>query len=163
MLVAIDPYGEEQADTGLLNEIAGCLHRYRRIGHDLVVKPARRVPLDIGIKVCVLPDYLRGHVKAELLDRFSNRLLANGQRGFFHVDNLSFGDDIYLSRLVAVAQAVPGVESVEITRLQRLNESPNNEIEEGRLPLGPFEIARLDNDPDQPENGMLTLDMRGGR
>ena len=163
MLVAIDPYGEEQADAGLLNEIAGCLHRYRRIGHDLVVKPARRVPLDIGIKVCVLPDYLRGHVKAELLDRFSNRLLANGQRGFFHVDNLSFGDDIYLSRLVAVAQAVPGVESVEITRLQRLNESPNNEIEEGRLPLGPFEIARLDNDPDQPENGMLTLDMRGGR
>ncbi len=163
VLVAVDPWGEEQADPGLLNEIAGCLHRYRRIGHDLVVKPARRVPLDIGIRVCVLPDYLRGHIEAELRERFSNRLLANGQRGFFHVDNLSFGDDICLSRLVAAAQAVPGVESVQVTRLQRLNELPNNEIEKGVLPLGPFEIARLDNDPGQPENGRLTLDMRGGR
>ena len=31
------------------------------------------------------------------------------------------------------------------------------------LPLSPFEIARLDNDPSFPENGKLTLDMRGGR
>jgi len=31
------------------------------------------------------------------------------------------------------------------------------------LPLGPLEIARLDNNPSFPENGKLTLDMRGGR
>ena len=163
MLVAVDPYGEEEADEELLDEITQRLHRYRRIGHDLVVKSARRVPLDIEILVCVLPDYLRGHVKSELLDKFSNKQLINAQRGFFHVDNLTFSDDIYLSQLVAIAQSIEGVESVQLTKFQRLNELANQEIENGVLPLGPFEIARLDNDPGFPENGILTLDMRGGR
>jgi predicted phage baseplate assembly protein len=163
MLVAVDPYGAEEADAELLDEITKRLHRYRRIGHDLVVKSARRVPLDIEILICVLPSYLRGHVKTGLLDLFSNRLLSNGQHGFFHVDNLTFGDDIHLSQLVSIAQAVEGVESVQMKKLQRLNEQPNSEIENGVLPLGPFEIARLDNNPSLPENGKLTLDMRGGR
>ena len=163
VLVAVDPFGEEAADAELLNAISKRLHRYRRIGHDLAVKAARRVPLNIDMSICVSPGYLRGHVKRELLELFSNRILATGQRGFFHVDNLTFGDDLYLSQLVAIAQAVTGVESVRITQLQRLNESPNREIENGVLPLGPFEIARLDNDPGFPENGKLTLDMRGGR
>lgn len=163
VLVAVDPYGQEEAGPELLEAITGRLHRYRRIGHDLAVKAARRTPLDIEIFVCVLPNYLRGHVKAALLELFSNRILPNGQRGFFHVDNLTFGDDIHLSRLVAIAQAVEGVESVQVKKLQRLNEGPNDEIENGVLSLGPFEIARLDNDPGFPENGKLTLDMRGGR
>ena len=68
-----------------------------------------------------------------------------------------------MSQLVAIAQATEGVESVQITKLQRLNELPNQELENGLLPLGPFEIARLDNDPGFPENGKLTLDMGGGR
>ena len=124
---------------------------------------ARRVALDIEMLICVSADYLRGHIKAVLLDLFSNRILPSGQRGYFHADNLSFGDDIHLSQLVAIAQAVPGVESVQITKLQRLNEMPNRELDNGVLPLGAFEIARLDNDPSLLENGKLTLDMRGGR
>jgi hypothetical protein len=83
--------------------------------------------------------------------------------GFFHPDNLTFGQGVLLSRLVAAAQAVPGVESVRVTRLERLGEGPNGEIETGLLPLGPLEIARLDNDPSMPVNGRLELAMRGGR
>jgi hypothetical protein len=163
MLVAVDPLGREEADPALLKEIEGRLHRYRRIGHNLVVKSARGVPLDIELIVCVLPSYLRGHVKAALLDVFSNRRLPDGRLGMFHVDNVSFGDDIYLSVLVAAAQAVPGVESVKVTTLQRLYEPANGEIDNGLLPLGPLEVARLDNDPSFPENGRLRLDVRGGR
>lgn len=163
MLVAVDALGQEEADPALLEEITGRLHRYRRIGHNLVVKSARRVPLDIEIIICVLPSYLRGHVKAALLDVFSNRRLTDGRLGMFHVDNVSFGDDIYLSVLVAAAQSVPGVESVKVAKLQRLYEPANGEIANGLLPLGPLEIARLDNDPSFPENGRLRLDVRGGR
>ena len=47
--------------------------------------------------------------------------------------------------------------------MQRWCEGANNEIQNGVLPLSPFEIARLDNDPSFVENGILTLDMRGGR
>ena len=163
ILVAIDPFGQEEADPALLADITGRLHRYRRIGHNLVVQSARRVPLDIELIVCVLPSYLRGHVKAALLDVFSNRRLSDGRLGMFHADNVSFGDGIYLSVLVAAAQAVAGVESVKVTKLQRLYEPANGELDNGVLPLGPLEIARLDNDPSFPENGRLRLDMRGGR
>jgi hypothetical protein len=163
VLVAVDPFGQEEADSVLLDAIAKRLHRYRRIGHDLVVKSARRVPLDIEMLVCVLPNYLRGHIKAALLDLFSNRILPDGRKGFFHPDKLTFGEGIFLSQLVAVAQVIEGIESVRITRLQRFNEPANQEIENGVLPLGPFEIARLDSDPSFPENGQLTLDVRGGR
>jgi hypothetical protein len=38
-----------------------------------------------------------------------------------------------------------------------------DEIREGVLPIGPFEVARLDNDPNFPEHGVLVLDVRGGR
>jgi predicted phage baseplate assembly protein len=163
VLVAVDPRGEVEAGNELLDEIQNCLYPYRRIGHDLAVARAEYVPLEVAIEVCVRPDFVRGHVKAALLDTFSNRTLVDGHRGFFHPDNLSFGDDVFLSKLVAAAQAVTGVESVRVTQLERLGEGPNGEIENGVLPLGPLEIARLDNDPDFPENGRLRLEMRGER
>jgi len=162
-LVAIDQLGKEEADQSLLNDIFRRLHRYRRIGHDIHVQSAKLVPLLIEMKVCVHPHYLRGHVKAALLDLFSNRVLADGRKGFFHPDNLSFGEGIFLSRLVSLAQAVDGVESVEVTTLERWGEGQNHEIESGVLSLGPLEIAQLDNDPSLPENGTFNPKMGGGR
>lgn len=163
VLVAIDPLGRDEAEPQLLHTIKHQLSRYKRIGHDLTVAPAQYVPLDVAFSVCVLPHYLRGHVKAALLDLFSNRVLAGGNKGFFHPDTLSFGEGVYLSRLVAVAQAIEGIESVRVTRLQRLYQEPNYELENGLLPLGALEIARLDNDPNNPEHGQLTFEMKGGR
>jgi hypothetical protein len=163
VLVVIDPFGDEVAGPELLKDIEARLNRYRRIGHDVEVKGAVRVSLDIAMRVWVKCDYLRGHVKAALLNMFSNRSLPDGRRGFFHPDNLTFGKGIALSQLVAIAHAVPGVESVTLTKLERLFEGSNREIETGFLPIGSLEIARLDNNPNFPENGQFTLDMRGGR
>jgi hypothetical protein len=147
----------------LLHDINGMLHRYRRMGHDVAVRTARRVPLDLALRVCAQPGHLRGDVKAALLEVFSNRALTGGRRGLFHPDSLTFGQSIYLSRLVAAAQTVVGVESVQVTKLQRLFEAPNHEIERGVLALGPFEVAQLDNDPSFPEHGRLAIEMKGGR
>jgi hypothetical protein len=119
----------------------------------------------------VLPNYLRAHVESALLDVFSSRVLKNGSKGFFHPDNLTFGEGVFISQIVAAAQAVPGVQNVQVTRLERweLVEPAPNEADSDALPansvltLGPFQIARLDNDPNFPENGRLSLDIRGGR
>lgn len=162
-LVAVDQLGKEEADHSLLNAIFRRLHRYRRIGHDIHVQSATLVPLVIEMNVCVHPHYLRGHVKAALLDLFSNRVLADGRKGLFHPDNLSFGEGVFLSRLVSLAQSVDGVETVEVTKLERLGEGPNREIEFGVLPLGPLEVAQVDSDPSLPENGTFTLNVGGGR
>lgn len=166
VLVVIDPVGTEEMDTELLCEIQHHLYRFQRMGHDVVVVQANYVPLDIEMIVCVLPQYLRGHVKTALLDVFNNQVRKDGGKGFFHADNLSFGEGVYLSRIVAVAQAVEGVESVVVKKLQRF--SVNQKIDDealgsGLIKLGPFEVAQLDNDPSYPEQGQLTLDMRGGR
>jgi hypothetical protein len=162
-LVAVDELGKEHADFALMSAIYRRLHRYRRIGHDVTVRSARLIPLIIELRVCVHPHYLRGHVEAELLDVFSNRLLPDGRKGFFHPDNLSFGEGIYLSRLVASAQTVEGVDSVEVTRLERAGDRPQHEIDDGLLRLGPLEVAQVDNDPSLPENGTFTLKIGGGR
>lgn len=161
--VAIDPLGTDQEQRGLERAIDHRLSRYRRIGHDLAVRPAEYVPLDIELTVCVEPHYLRGHVEGDLLAVFSNQRLPDGRLGFFHPDRLTFGDDIFLSALVAVAQAVTGVASVQVTRLQRRFNVADDEIENGVLELGPAEIAQVDNDPNFPEHGRFALVMKGGR
>jgi predicted phage baseplate assembly protein len=161
--VAVDPRGGETTTPSLLNEIAASLHRYRRVGHDLSVQPAEYVPLYLAMHVCVSPHYQRGHVEAALLDRFSNRMSLDGQPGFFHPDNLSFGDHVYLSNIIAAAQALPGVQSVKVTKLQRWGESPQKEIEQGLLKIGPMQIAQLENDPNFPEHGVLAFTFGGGR
>lgn len=162
-LVAVDQVGTQEADVGLRSAVTERLYHYRRIGHDMDVRPARLVPLDVAMTVCVQPHYLRGHVKAALLDLFSSHTLADGRQGFFHPDTLSFGDGIYLSTLVAASQAVTGVESVQVTKLERLDEGDNGEIEDGVLPLGPLEVAQLESDPSFPEHGKFTLTLGGGR
>lgn len=163
MRTHVDPRGTEELAPALLSEIEGSLHRYRRIGHDLATAGARYVPLDVAIQVCVLPHYLRAHVRAALNEVFSTRSLAGGRRGLFHPDNLTFGGSVFLSQLVAAAQGVEGVESVRVTRLQRLFEEPKGELDSGVLSIGPLEVARLDNDRNHPEHGQLVLDLRGGR
>jgi hypothetical protein len=161
--LAIDPYGSENLDEVLRQDIESRLKGYKRIGYDLRVKGAQYVPIYIAINVCVKSDYLRGNVEAALMDIFSNRRLPNGTLGLFYPDNLTFGDAVYLSKLVATAQSVPGVESLEVTKFERMGIGPKNEIKEGSLPIGPLEIAQMDNDPNLPENGRLILNLIGGR
>jgi hypothetical protein len=52
-----------------------------------------------------------------------------------------------MSRIIAAAQSVTGVESVTVVRFKRLFEPRNFEIENGVLSLATKEIAELDNDP----------------
>lgn len=163
VLVAVDPKEKAEADEKLLVEIECMLRSFRRIGHEVRVNKAAYVPLDIELKVCVKSGYLSAHVKAELIDLFSNRVLADGRVGFFHPDNLTFGAGIMLSKLVALAQSVTGVENVVATRFQRFGEPAGRELVDGILKLSAMEIARLDNDRQSPENGKIKFNMVGGR
>ena len=162
--VAVDPSGGAVAGAQVCAEVERSLERYRRIGHDLAVVEARQVPLLLRLKVCVLPHHLRAHVAAAVLEMLGNRTLGDGRTGLFHPDRLRFGQSVRLSRIVAAVQAVDGVETVAVLALARL-EHPGDMValETGTLDIAPGEIARLDNDPNFPENGKLELTMGGGR
>jgi len=97
------------------------------------------------------------------LEEFSNRILRDGRRGFFHPDDLTFAEPVYSSKLYARAQAVPGVVSVQITKFQRRDKPDEGGPKRDRIEFGRLEIARLDNNPNFPEYGILTLNMEGGR
>jgi hypothetical protein len=139
------------------------LEGYRVVGRDLEIDAPRFVPLRLEMRVCVKPSYFRSDVEDALRALFSTRVQPDGRRGLFHPDAFTFGQPVYLSPLYAAAQGVDGVDSVEITKLERLFSPGKEALETGALPLGRLEVARLDDDPDFPERGVFGLTLGGGR
>jgi hypothetical protein len=163
VFATIDRKGGREVDAEFEADIRQHLEKYRMAGHDLEVDGPRYVPLEIELRVCVKPDFFRSDVKAALLDLFSNRPLPAGRCGLFHPDNFTFGQPVFLSSIYAAAQAVPGVAWVKVTRFQRQGIPSGEAVKSGRLVLNRLEIARLDNDPNFPERGVLRLGLEGGK
>lgn len=161
--VAVDAEGTATPSEDLLAKVSGALEGLRRIGHDVVVSPARAVPLDIAVEVCAAPGHQHGQILAELYRVLGPRALPGGRGpGFFHPDALTFGEPVRLSRLVAAGASVQGVEGLHVTRFRRQFHEDRGELEDGVLRLGPLETAQCDNDPDLPENGRLEITIAGG-
>ncbi len=163
VFLTVDRFGGKQVDEGFERDVRLCMERYRMAGHDLEVDGPLYVSLEIAMAVCVKRGYLIADVKAALREMFSGRTSPDGRRGLFHPDNFTFGQTVFLSSFYAAAQAVAGVDSVEITKFHRQGSPSDEALTSGRLTLGRLEIARLDNDPDFPERGVFNLIMRGGR
>jgi hypothetical protein len=138
------------------------LTRFKLAGYDLNIRAANYVPLEIDIRICVGEGHFRGDVLAEVQRVLSNRTSADGVTGFFFQRRFGFGTAIYLSQLYAAVAAVEGVNSAEVTRFKRYWDSPRGEMERGSIAMSPFEIPRLDNDRNFPENGVLRLTAVGG-
>lgn len=166
--VALDPFAEAEWDTSLAQDIEQMLERARRIGHDLRIVPAHKVPLVIGLQVCVAAHYSSSDVKRAIHEVLSDRRLANGTLGLFHPDNLEFDTDIKASRIIAAVQKLEGVQHVEITEFRRqdtasdIPSTSDSSLANNFIDIGRGEIAQLDSDRNFPENGTLTLDIKGG-
>jgi hypothetical protein len=138
------------------------LTRYKLAGYDLQIQSAQYVPLKISVRICIASGYLRGDVLLAVSQALSNRRNPDGSTGFFYSTNFAFGQPVYLSRLYAAIEAVEGVRSAVVTFFQRYWMVANGELESGVITLGPWEIARLDNDPNFQESGVLELTAVGG-
>ena len=160
--IIIDRIGGKDIDDAFKNDIEEFLEQYRMAGYDLEIRSPQYVPLKVVLNVCVKPGYFRSDIWENLLQVFSNADLPDGSRGFFHPDNFSFGQPIYLSALYSRAMQVTGVASVEIKTFQRWAKNPAGEIEKGLLQPADLEVLRLDNDPSLPENGKIDFIMLGG-
>ena len=165
-VVALDPYGRAESDPELGAEILDRLQSARRIGHDVRIVPARRLPLQIAIDLCVAPGHASADVLGAVIDVLSSRALANGELGMFHPDRLVFGADIAASRVVAAVQRVGGVAHLELTAFATADASPAQaaaSLADGVIAIGSDQIAQLDNNPDFPQRGSLKFTVRGGR
>jgi hypothetical protein len=173
VFVAIDPRDPEDLVRGpkglavlsdrLTAEVLAFLTTYRLAGYDLEIRPPAFVPLEIDLLLCVSPDHFRADVAHAAFDALSNRVLPDGTLGFFHPDNFTFAQPVYLSQIYAAAARVPGVESVQVPVFRRAGHVDNGELASGVLRIGPAEIALCDNDPNFQENGRLRIEARGGK
>lgn len=170
MFITVDRKGGLPVDDAFRSRLRNFLEQFRLAGYDLEIEAPLFVSLDIAFTVCVAPGYFPGTVRGALLDAFSDRDLPDGRRGFFHPDNLTFGQPVYLSQIVAAALQVPGVRGVDTddvpplspNHFRRWGQRSHGETAAGQINMARLEIARLDNDRNRPENGKIDFLMEGG-
>lgn len=169
VFVTVDRRGGLPLDAGFEGELRSYLEPFRMAGQDLEFTPPQFVPLDIAFTVHVEANALRGEVKAALFRTLVSGESATGTRGFFHPDNFTFGDPVYLSQIVATIMQVPGVVWVDVddssgkpNHFRRFGQKTRGELGQGVIVVAPFEIIRVDNDPTAPHNGRIELYMEGG-
>jgi len=163
VFVSADRFGAAPVDAPFEARLRRHLERFRMAGYDLEVDAPRHVPLDIALHICVLRDHFRAPVLRAVALELGQGVLPDGRLAAFHPDRFSFGDPVYLSRIVAAAQAVPGVEAVSVLKFERLGAPDPAAIRNGVIAIGRLEIARLDNDPNFQERGRLQLVGGGGK
>jgi hypothetical protein len=166
--VHVDRVEGRPADAPFVDETTARLDRYRLAGYDLEVVGPTYVPLDIILTVCAAPEAWREAVQAALIAAFGTSRLPDGTRAFFHPDNYTFGDSVFLSQIVARAMAIPGVSWVDTrrqnpkNRFRRWSSTSPDALETGVLRMGTLEIARCDSNPSAPERGRILFHVDGG-
>ncbi|MEQ7128702.1 putative baseplate assembly protein [Actinopolymorpha sp. B11F2] len=165
--VTVDPRADRAGDPAVPAAISTVLEVRRMAGVDVELAQPVYVPLEIVLGVCVASGYQRADIAAALARAFSAGRLPDGRRGFFHPDNFTFGQSLFLSDVVATAMAVPGVAWVDVgddgtgLRFRRLGRAPAGEVARGRIDAAAREVLRADTDPSNPENGRFTCLLRG--
>ncbi|HEX3069824.1 MAG TPA: putative baseplate assembly protein [Thermoanaerobaculia bacterium] len=159
---SVDRPGGLEVDDEFRGEILNHIEKYRVVGKDAEVRSPLFVSLEIELTVCVITGQFRAEVESELRDLFTSGTRRDGTSGFFHPDNFTFGQPVVLSRIVASAAGIEGVDAVVVNRFRRQGQPRTDASDTGILSLGRLEIARLENNPNFPEHGSLKLTMRGG-
>jgi hypothetical protein len=163
VLIVVELHDGKLLDDAAEQKLTDWLDIYRMAGLDVEFENARLIPLELAMHVCVDPSYRRAEVQAALHERFSDRRLPDGSLGVFYPDNFTLGDPVYLSPMIAAAQSIAGVVSVEVTTFQRADKPDGDGIKSGYLKPGRTEVFTLRNNPDFPERGIFTLTVDGGR
>jgi hypothetical protein len=161
--VLVDPIRTTADDPELRADILRHLRHFRRIGHRLMVVPAEYVCVRLALSVSLAPHHQRGAVLRELRERLGSGTRRDGGQGLFHPDQLTFGQAIAVSAILAAAFEVSGVAAVEVTALQDIAASGAGTPAvpaDDELSVEPWQIARLDDDPHRPANGQLEITLK---
>jgi hypothetical protein len=138
--------------------VTATVNAFRLAGEDIQLDSPQYVSLEIVLAICVDPSYFNLKVQQALM-----QVLGSGTGGFFNSANFTFGQAVYLSPIYQAARSVPGVNSATATTFQIQGVNNTTYLSNGEIPLGPLQIARLENNPSFPDHGQLTLNMEGGK
>jgi hypothetical protein len=160
--VSVDPTG--MWTTQLQSSVKTSLNGLRMMGTDLVVEQAELVGLKIGLSICVAANYFQGDVYAALWQLLVTGDTCTGTPGLLSAANFQFGATVYASPIIAAAQGVPGVVSVQLIVFARMDApAAPGTLPPSYLSFGPLEIPCCNNDPDHIDRGRLVLALDGGK
>jgi len=162
VFITVERHQQVALDANFIAGLKAYLGNYRMAGVDLEVEDGIQVPLLIQMSVCVQPGYVATDVEQALLAIFNAQVQPDGTPGLFNPGRLDLGTPFYLSPLIAAAQAVDGVASVQITTFERQDQPSDEGLLTGVLIPQPLEFFVLDNDPNYPERGRFELTVEGG-
>lgn len=136
--------------------LENALEARKLAGYDVQVEDARYAAMNIGLVANIKPEYFVRQVRQKVEE-------AIGPLGFFAPSRFGFGDSVRLSDLYSAILAVPGVRYVAVHHFKRLGDRYPDHSKDGIIDVGPLEIARCDNDPAHPENGVIYVRICGGK
>jgi len=161
--VAIQPINSADPPSWLQRDAHRSLHRVRRMGDQIRVRPPNYQPLYLDLTVTAART-----AEPETVRRRVNNLLSAGwvdsyTPALFHPSQLRFGQTLRPSAVVAAVQGLPDVEDIVLNAwgfLPRPTRPQSPTAGPDRLRLGSLEMPRLDNDPVHPERGYVTVTVR---
>jgi Baseplate J-like protein len=166
--VAIDPVGATTLSPELIIQVSNHLEAVRLIGEDIEIRSPIWVPLMIEVYICVLPQYWPQDIKDVLDMEFSEDLLPDHRRAFFHPEEWTFGQALHASQIIGRVQRVQGVDHVKNLSMKLFNR-PTRQVEptsgglQGIVKVKSNEIIQVRNNPDHMEEGSITFFVEGGR
>jgi hypothetical protein len=163
VFVTAEPLTGGNLSKPLTRALKQYVNRYRLAGQDIKLEGPEYISLEIKLVVCVDPDYFQADVEQALLQVLGCGTLPSGKPAAFAPGTFKLGQTVYLSPIYAAARTVAGVQTVTATIFQPQGIATKTFLQNGEIPLGPFQVARMDNDPSLPANGKLTLVMKGGK
>jgi hypothetical protein len=163
VFIAAEPKGGGKLTPALRKTLTRSINRYRLAGQDIELQSPQYLPLEIELTVCVDPSYFQAYVRESLMQVLGSQPLPDGTKGLFAPDTFTFGQTVYLSPIYAAARKVAGVTSVTATVFEPQGVNTTTYLAKGEIPLGPFQIAQMDNDRSYPNHGQLTLVLKGGK
>lgn len=146
----IVPQGQ---DFNLTNDLRARLLRYfedkRMVTTQVFIRQPRYVMVDIAVTVGISPTFYR----EDVVGRVEEALLA-----LFEIEQLDFGQTLYLSKIFEAAEAIQGVDFVDVTRFQGAPEdtSPPTAAVQSRIVVDSGEFPRLGSLAITPEGGLLS-------
>ena len=161
--ITAEPTTGGDLTAALRKTLVRYVERYRLAGQDLMVDGPDYVPLELELTVCVDPDYFQSYVESALRLVLGSGQLPDGSTAFFSPGRFRLGEAVFLSPIYRAARSVAGVRTVTATVFQPQGPDTTVYLDQGEIPLGPSQVARLDNDPSYPGHGRLTLVMEGGK
>ncbi|MEM8929867.1 MAG: hypothetical protein AAGE94_01765 [Acidobacteriota bacterium] len=147
-------------DDAFRARLEGWFEPFLLVGRRIEIEPPIRVPIEIGLRVTLEPGhdvdvfrYLIEHPERE-----AGRQLAE----LFTPGRFRFGEDVYLSEVIAAVAAMPGVARVQVDRFRRSGDpGARDRTDVGQLAIAPCEIAHLGRSTDSAD-GIFRIDIERG-